>query len=293
MKSKSLKTFIYNRGFLQVRQIFCGFMTIFLLISASCAGKQEKVKEIGPKSIYRITLSDSFNKVSSKLWTLAKIKALGTRRISSSYFDRAMKYNGTEFEAISLVKLIDQFQLKNGEDAILLNCFDDYQGLLSLSDIHRYDLHLAIKIKVSLGSSKPDWLNPLLVVVPDGKNPPFEERFLTANIREIQFVKLSDYYMPLKKVTNISSEAGQGFAIYKNNCLFCHSLKGRGGNKGVYLLDQYSFSKLEGQEKFLNDFKSFHDKTNVDKQDIEQFVTGNQLKKVMSFLLALIKVDES
>ena len=275
-----------------MRQIFCGFMTIFLLISASCAGKQEKVKEMGSKSVYRITLSDSFSKVSSKLWTLAKIEALGARRMPSSYFDRAMKYDGTEFEAISLLKLIDQFQIKNGEDAILLNCFDDYQGLLSLSDIHRYDLHLAIKIKVRLGSSKPDWLNPLLVVVPDGKNPPFEERFLTANIRELQFVKLSDYYMPLKKVADISNEAGQGFEVYKNNCIFCHGLKGRGGNKGVRLLDQYSFSKLEGQEKFLNHFKSFHDKGNVDKQDVEQFVTGDQLKTVVHFLLALRKGGE-
>jgi len=267
-------------------------MAIFLLISASCAGKQEKVKGIGSKSVYRITLSDSFGKVSSKLWTLAKIEALGTRRMSSSYFDRALKYTDTEFEAVSLLKLIDQFQLKNGEDAILLNCFDDYQGLLSLSDILRYDLHLATKIKVKLGSSKPDWLNPLLVIVPDGKNPPFEERFLTANIRELQFVKLNDYYMPLKKVATISDEARQGFEVYKNNCLFCHSLKGRGGNKGVRLLDEYSFSKLEGQEKFLNDFKNFHDKGNVDKQDVEQFVTGDQLKTVMHFLLALKKGGE-
>ena len=139
-----------------MRQIFCVFMAIFLLIAASCAGKQEKVKEKSSENVYRITLSDSFGKVSSRLWTLTKIEALGIRRIPSSYFDRALKYSGTEFEAVSILKLIDQFQLKNGEDAILLNCFDDYQGLLSLSDIHRYDLHLATKIKVSLGSSKPD-----------------------------------------------------------------------------------------------------------------------------------------
>ena len=276
-----------------MRQIFCGFMAIFLLITASCAGKQEKVQELGSKSVYRITLSDSFGKVSSKLWTLAKIEELGTRRMSSSYFDRALKYRGTEFDAVSLLKLIDQFQLKNGENAILLNCFDDYQGILSLSDILRYDLHLATKIKIRFGSIKPDWLNPLLVIVPDGKNPPFEERFLTANIRELQFVKLNDYYMPLKKVAAISDEARQGFEVYKNNCLFCHSLKGRGGNKGVRLLDEYSFSKLEGQEKFLNDFKIFHDKDNVDKQDVEQFVTGDQLKTVVHFLLALIKGGES
>ena len=276
-----------------MRQIFCVFIAIFLLIAASCAGKQEKVKEKSSENVYRITLSDSFGKVSSRLWTLAKIEALGIRRIPSSYFDRALKYSGTEFEAVSILKLIDQFQLKNGEDAILLNCFDDYQGLLSLSDIHRYDLHLATKIKVSLGSSKPDWLNPLLVLVPDGKNPPFEERFLTANIRELQFVKLNDYYMPLKKVADISNEAGQGFEVYKNNCLFCHGLKGRGGNKGVRLLDQYSFSKLEGQEKFLNHFKNFHDKSNVDKQDVEQFVTGDQLETEIDFLFALLKGQQT
>ena len=276
-----------------MRQIFCVFIAIFLLISGSCIAKQKKNRDIGSNNIYRITLYDSFGKVSSKLWTIANIEALGARRMSSSYFDRALKYSDTEFDAVSLLKIIDQFQLKNDEDAILLNCFDDYQGLLSLSDIHKYDLHLVTKIKVRLGSSKPDWLNPLLVLVPDGKHPPFEERFLTANIRELQFVKLSDYYMPLKKLADISSEAGQGFAVYKNNCLFCHSLKGRGGNKGAHLLDQYSFSKLEGKEKFLNDFKSFHDKSNLDKQDIEQFITGNQLKTVISFLLALIKDREN
>jgi len=264
-------------------------MAIFLLISASCAGKKEKVPEINSKSAYRITLSDSFGRVSSKLWTLAKIEALGTKRMSSSYFDRALKYRDTEFAAVSLLKLIDQFQLKNGEDAILLNCFDDYQGLLSLSDIHRYDLHLAIKIKVRLGSSKPDWLNPLLVVVPDGKNPPFEERFVTANIRELKFVRLNDYYMPLKKVTDISIEARQGFEVYKNNCLFCHGLKGIGGNKGVRLLDEYSLSNNEGRKKFLGGFKNFHDKDNADKQDVKQFVAVDQLERVIDFLLAFKK----
>ena len=125
-----------------MKQIFCGFMAIFFLITTSCAGKQEKVQKIGPKNVYHITLSDSFSKVSSKLWTLAKIETLGRRRMSSSYFDRALKYSGTEFEAVSILKLIDQFQLKNGEDAILLNCFDDYQGLLSLSDIHLSLIHI-------------------------------------------------------------------------------------------------------------------------------------------------------
>ena len=57
-----------------MRQIFCVFIAIFLLIAASCAGKQEKVQEIGSKNVYRITLSDSSGKVSSKFWTRAKEK---------------------------------------------------------------------------------------------------------------------------------------------------------------------------------------------------------------------------
>lgn len=276
-----------------MRQIYCGFIAIFLLVCASCAQKQEKVTEIGSQRVYRISLADPFGRVSSEFWTLPKLETLGVRKMSSTYFDRAMKYSGTEFEAISLLKIISQFKLKSGEDAILLNCFDDYQGILSISDILRYDLYLATKINVGFGSSKPGWLNPLLVLVPDGRNPPFEERFLTANIRELKFVRSSDYYAPLKKIAKVSKEAGQGFEVYKNNCLFCHSLKGRGGNKGLRLNDEYMLSKVEEQKKFLNDFKIFHDKDNADKQDVEQFVTADKLKSVMEFLLALKKDAES
>jgi hypothetical protein len=215
---------------------------------------------------------------------------LGVQTISSSYFDRAMKYDDAELKVVSLLKIISQFELKSGEDAILLNCFDDYQGILPISDALKYDLQLATKIE--LGSSKPGWLNPLLVVVPDGKEPPFVERFLTANIRELKFVRLSDYYGPLRKPAKDSKEASEGFEVYKNNCLFCHSLKGRGGNKGVRLLQVYELSKEIDQKKLLNDFKSFHHKDNADKQNVEQFVTRDQLQRVMDFLLALKRSEE-
>ena len=37
------------------------------------------------------------------------------------------------------------------------------------------------------------------------------------------------------------------------------------------------------------DFKNFHDKNNADKQDVKQFVTGDQLDRVIDFLLAFKK----
>lgn len=276
-----------------MKQMFCGLLGLFLIIGFSaCASKQEKVVDPGSERIYRITVSDRFGRISSEFWTTDKLEKLGVKTISSSYFDRAMKFDDAELKVVSLLKIISQFELKSGEDAILLNCFDDYQGILPISDILKYDLQLATKIELGFGSSKPDWLNPLLVVVLDGKEPPFEERFLTANIRELKFVRSSDYYGPLRKIAGVSKEASQGFEVYKNNCLFCHSLKGRGGNKGAQLLQVYELAKETGRKKLIHDFKSFHHKGNVDKQDVEQFVTRDQLKQVMDFLLALKKSEE-
>lgn len=276
-----------------MKQMFCGLLGLFLIFGFSaCASKQEKVVDLGSERIYRITVSDRFGRISSEFWPTTKLEKLGVKTISSSYFDRAMKYDDAEFKVVSLLKIISQFDLKSGEDAILLNCFDDYQGILSISDVLNYDLQLATKIELGFGSSKPGWLNPLLVVVPDGKEPPFEERFLTANIRELKFVRFSDYYGPLAKIARASKEASQGYEVYKNNCLFCHSLKGRGGNKGAQLLQGYELAKETGQKKLLNDFKSFHHKDNTDKQDVEQFVTRDKLQRIMDFLLALKRSEE-
>ena len=276
-----------------MKQMFCGLLGLLLIFEFSaCASKQEKVVDLGSERIYRITVSDRFGRTSSEFWTRAKLEKLGVKTISSSYFDRAMKYDDAQFKVISLLKLISQFELKSGEDAIVLNCFDDYQGILPISDALKYDLQLATKIELGFGLSKPSWLNPLLVVVPDGKAPPFEERFLTANIRELKFVRSSDYYGPLKNIARVSKEASQGFEVYKNNCLFCHSLKGLGGNKGVRLLQMYELTKETDQKKLLKDFKSFHHKGNADKQDIEQFVTSDQLQRIMDFLLVLKRSEE-
>jgi hypothetical protein len=276
-----------------MKQMFCGLLGLFLIFGFSaCASKQEKVVDPSSERIYRITVSDRFGRISSEFWTTSKLEKLGMKTITSSYFDRAMNYDDAELKVVSLLKLISQFELKSGEDAILLNCFDDYQGILPIADALKYDLQLATKIELGFGSSKPGWLNPLLVVVPDGKNPPFEERFLTANIRELKFVRLSDYYGPLIKIAKVSTEASEGFEIYKNNCLFCHSLKGRGGNKGTQLLQVYEFANETDQKKLLNNFKSSHHKDNADKQNVEQFVTYDQLQRVMDFLLALKRSEE-
>jgi hypothetical protein len=271
-----------------MRHIFCGFLVLLTLSWISSCSAPEK-KRVGQQRIFRVTHADSSGRMVSEIWTVAKLEALGMQEISSEYFDRAMHWSESRFSAINFSHLVKRFALKRGEDAVLLNCFDDYQGILSLDDVYRYDLRLATKIILAFGSSKPDWLRPLLILVPDGKLPPFQERFMTANIRELKFVRLNDYYAPLEKALGNSSMAQEGFEIFKNNCLFCHSLKGIGGNKGERLIEAYGFLNEAGRNKFMMDFKNFHHKNNADKQDIEQFVTQEKLERIVDYLVVIAR----
>ena len=261
-------------------------MTLLVVFgfSACSAPKKAEVAEVGHQRIFRVTHADSAGRMFSEIWTAPKLDSLGMREITSEYFDRAMHMSDSRFSTVAFSRLLTELTLKRGEDAVLLNCFDDYQGILSIEDVYRYDLRLATKIKLESSSAKPDWLNPLLILVPDGKQPPFQERFLTANIRELKFVRLNDYYAPLEKITGTSLKAQEGLEVFKNNCLFCHSLKGRGGNKGVRLLEAYDFSGESDRARMRVDFKNFHHKNNPDKQDVEQFITPKKLERVVDFL---------
>lgn len=254
---------------------------LVLVIFWGCAGPQGTGEE---GRVYRIIgpAIMAEEPVPSK-WTLEQLEnRAGSKEIASRYFDKALGYEGSKFQVISFVGLVDLFNPEGQSDAVLLNCFDDYQGFLSIADVRRYDIQLATRIKVGPEYKKPGWLNPLLVIVPDDKKAPFQERYLTANIRELQFTRLRDYYAPLRESAGGSSP--EGYSSFKDNCLFCHSLMGIGGNKGVRLLESYDFSQPDDKNKFRQDFFAFHHKDNADKQNVEQFVSESQLESMMEFL---------
>ena len=205
--------------------------------------------------------------------------------IPSIYFDRAMHYEGSQFRAVGLTELVRRFHPEDNWNAVLLNCHDDYQGIISIDDILEYDLRLALEMKLAPNVDRPGWLNPMLVIVPNSKEAPRQERFLTANIRELRFVRLSDYYAPLDNVVLKSMHADWGGQAFKDNCLFCHSLKGVGGSKGTDLLKAYNFAKeAGGGPQFKKDFYAFHNKDNADKQNMEQFINPDTLRKLVVFL---------
>lgn len=204
--------------------------------------------------------------------------------IPSAYFDRGMHTRGSQFRTVALTELVQRFHPEERWDAVLLNCHDDYQGIISIDDILKYDLRLALEMKLAANVQRPDWLNPMVVVVPDSKEAPRQERFMTANIQALQFVRLTDYYAPLDNVALKSFNAHLGLQTFKDNCLFCHSLNGVGGNKGAALFKVYDFSNKNWIPRFKKDFAAFHNKENPDKQDMEQFVDSQVMLDIITFL---------
>ena len=256
-----------------IRKKLCLFiLLIFMVLGCSHSGEKDSHLSDFPFS--------SEGRVHPQLFEYLRMEW-----IPSVYFDRGMHYEGSQFRTVRLTELVRRFHPEDRWDAVLLNCHDDYQGIISIHDILEYDLRLGLEMKLASNVNRPDWLNPIVVIVPDSKEAPRQERFMTANIRELRFVRLSDYYAPLDKVALKSMHADWGGQAFKDNCLFCHSLKGVGGNKGVDLLKAYNFSKeAEGGPQFKKDFSAFHNKNNADKQNMEQFINPDTLRKLVVFL---------
>lgn len=269
-----------------MKQIFWGYKGSKALIIMAlaffwgCAGGQGAHEEERVYKIIGPAIKEMANEPGE--WNRDQLESFGTEEIASAYFDKALEYKDSKFHVVSLSKLVTHFDPEGLSDAVLLNCFDDYQGIVSVDDMKRFDLQLATRIEIRSEFNKPDWLNPLLIIVPDEKKAPFQERYLTANIRELRFAKLEDYYAPLLKVAGTPPQAG--FSAFKDNCLFCHSLLGVGGNKGVQLLKRYDFFHADGKEHFRKDFSLFHHKDNPDKQNVDQFVSETQMEAIIIFL---------
>ena len=251
-----------------------GILVILAFICSGCIGSPlHRFIEVKPEKVSpKITFSHPLFNELEKKW------------IYSSYFDHGMNYKGSRLKVVSFSQLLDSYPLAADFDAILLNCVDDYQGMVTIDEVYRYDLQLAIKIDFAHGSDKPSWLNPLLIVVPNNTSPPFIERYLTANISELQFVRIADYYRLLDSEVLVGASANIGRVILKNNCIFCHSINGVGGNKGGSLLKQFDFQTNSEQLRFKDTFLAIHGQYNANKQNTKQFLTDKDLVDLLIFL---------
>ena len=209
---------------------------------------------------------------------------LDKKWISSTYFDQGLKYESSRMKVVSLSELLKVYSPDENVDAILLNCADGYQGIISINDVKNYDLQLALIIELPQGTARPYWLQPLLIVVPNHAKPPFSERFFTANITELRFVRLVDYYSSLYSLDLRNAYAQFGLELFKDNCLFCHSINKVGGNKGTSLLSTFDLISEEGINNFKEKFFKMHGRDNNTTQNTGLFLTNDQFDALLEFL---------
>ena len=209
---------------------------------------------------------------------------LDKKWISSTYFDQGLKYESSRMKVVSLSELLKVYSPDENVDAILLNCADGYQGIISINDVENYDLQLALIIELPQGTARPYWLQPLLIVVPNHAKPPFSERFFTANITELRFVRLVDYYSSLYSLDLRNAYAQFGLELFKDNCLFCHSINKVGGNKGTSLLSTFDLISDEGINNFKEKFFKMHGRDNNTTQNTGLFLTNDQFDALLEFL---------
>ena len=260
---------------LNIKRLYLFSLLIVLLIFVSCNSQTIKFVTVKSQKLTAppaMFLNDSIFNSLNKKW------------IFSNYFDRSMKYENSLFEVISLASLLSKYNLNDDVNAILLLCADDYQGIISFDDIKRYDLQLALRINLSKEQTQPGWLQPLLIVVPNNVKPPLLERFLTANIKELRFVSLTNYYAPIEPQNLASDILTLGLKTFKDNCIFCHSINNVGGNKGGSLIDKYELILDREKQEFTRAFLKNHGIDNEEKQNIKQFLTNNSLDAVFKFL---------
>jgi len=249
--------------------IFPVFLTLFF--SDTFSWKRSSLNR-GNLRIIHITLNDPLFDSLERKW------------VSSDYFDRGFNYQNTRLEVVSLSNLLKKINPDKDLDAIILDCADDYQGIISINDIKKYDLQIALKIKLTQETARPDWLQPLIIVVPNHASPPFLERFFTANINELRFVKLADYYAPLRSLSFGNPSTDIGLDIFKDNCLFCHSINNIGGNKGTSLFIQFDLSLDSEKDRFKERFIEIHGGDRTNKQNMEQFLVDDQFSLLLEFL---------
>jgi hypothetical protein len=220
----------------------------------------------------------------NKVFQLEDLESKGKQIIRSSYFDRGMGLKETRLTVVPFKRMLEIFPPSNGMDSILMDGEDDYQAIISLDYGKKYNLYWATKIQVSAGEKKPDWMNPLALVVPDSSSPPDVERFLPANIKNLRYVRWEDYYKPITAILKKYPKQGKlGFEAFGDDCLYCHSLRGIGGNKGGDLTKKFQLSSQSGQKGFVQAFGIKH-YNKGQYSSVEEFLRKKKARKIAEFL---------
>jgi hypothetical protein len=264
----------YHFWEIAVKKSYFWIIFIFLIYLLEPLGALEKVYSIS-----------GFGKdgKGEKEFSLEQLESKEKNVMGSHYFDKGMGLKGTRLTVVPFVRLLEMFPPPDKSDSLWMDGADDYEAVVSIEQAKKYNLFWATNIQVANPSEKPEWMNPLALVVPDSQRPPEIERFLPANIKTLRYIRWDDYYRPISKIARAIPSVKIGFEAFTDDCLFCHSLKGVGGNKGGDLTKKFQLFSEQEQGLFAEAFIRKHYARSKNFA-IEDFLRKKKVNKIVKFL---------
>ncbi len=178
----------------------------------------------------------------SKAWTLAQLKQqLPVQQVSldDPSYNQTKSYRGFGFKQLLATA---GFPALNGDDTLVLTASDGYAPTLSAQLLAKQQPML-----VFAEADKPDFsftplqqgkgmLSPApFYLVWPGAGKAAEQYAWPYQLVKIELIRFADRYAQVIPVNTASAQVQQGFALFKQNCLKCHSINLQGGVLGPEL----------------------------------------------------------
>ncbi|MDZ7871203.1 MAG: cytochrome c [Rheinheimera sp.] len=205
------------------------FIAILLLLCSAWMLKAEPV----------LTLVHSGQ---SKAWTLAQLKQqLAVQQVSldDPSYNQHKSYRGFDFKQLLAIA---GFPALNGDDTLVLTASDGYAPTLSAQLLARQQPML-----VFAEAEQPDFsftplqqgkgmLSPApFYLIWPGAGKAAEHYAWPYQLVKIELIRFADRYAQVIPLSTASAQVQQGFALFKQNCLKCHSINLQGGVLGPEL----------------------------------------------------------
>ena len=203
----------------------------------------------------------------SKAWTLAQLKQqLAVQQVSldDPSYNQPKSYRGFAFKQLLASA---GFPELNGDDTLVLTASDGYAPTLSAQLLTKQQPML-----VFAEADKPDFsftplqqgkgmLSPApFYLVWPGAGKAAEQYAWPYQLVKIELIRFSDRYAQVIPPGTASAQVQQGFALFKQNCLKCHSINLQGGVLGPELnapKNVTEYWQLHDLKAFIRDPESY------------------------------------
>lgn len=195
-------------------------------------------------------------------------------------------------------------------DDILFTCADGYQPIIPVSEFLKHDAYLAIAVPGAkdftvfskIHENKPVELGPFYLIWKNIDNPVLMAQgpnYWPFQVTTVDLASFADKAPKLAPPKGSRADVKEGFALFRKNCLACHTLNGEGGKtSGVELNRPVSVTKYWRRDwlaRWIADSKAIRETSKMPAYEAEsgynlpEPVRKRQIQNILSYLEAMAR----